>query len=433
MGERLFFSRESLRDQQLDLLCGLIEKVKNDNPFWRQRLRAAGVDETIESLDAFAARLPLLTKADLAVDQEAHPPYGTNLSTSINHYVRVHQTSSTTGNPLRWLDTEDNWDWLVAGWHTLLGVAGVDDGDCLFFAFSFGPFIGFWMAWDAALDMACRCISGGAMNTATRVRAIIANEVKVLLCTPTYAIRLGESAREQGVDLSLAKVRLIIVAGEPGGSVPAVRSRIEQLWPTARVFDHHGMTEVGPVTFECPRRPCVLHVDEGRYLCEIIDPATGEPLPAEDGATGELVITTLGREDSPVLRYRTGDIVQCETGGACACGRHTMRLIGGIIGRVDDMVVVRGTNLYPSALDALLGPFTEVVEYRAEIGQRAGMTELTLTIEPAAEVADSAALCRRVEQAIRDAWNLRVPVRAAGAGELPRFELKARRWVRLGQ
>ncbi|MCC6908060.1 MAG: AMP-binding protein [Phycisphaerales bacterium] len=431
MNERLFFSRESLRDQQLDSLCGLIEKIKDTNPFWRARLRAAGVDENIESLEAFAARLPLLTKADLAADQEAHPPYGTNLTTSIDAYVRVHQTSSTTGNPLRWLDTEDNWHWLLAGWDTVLDVADVTEFDCLFFAFSFGPFIGFWMAWDAALDLGCRCISGGAMNTATRVRAIIANEVTVLLCTPTYAIRLGESAREQGIDFSSAKVRRIIVAGEPGGSVPAVRSRIEQLWPTARVFDHHGMTEVGPVTFECPRRPCVLHVDEGRYLCEIIDPATGRPLPAEDGATGEMVITALGREDSPVLRYRTGDMVRCETSGACLCGRLTMRLIGGIIGRVDDMVVVRGTNLYPSALDALLGPFTEVVEYRAEIGKHAGMTELTLIIEPAPEVAEPGGLCRRVEQAIRDAWNLRVPVRAAPPGELPRFELKARRWVRL--
>ena len=211
-----------------------------------------------------------------------------------------------------------------------------------------------------------------------------------------------------------------------------MRGRIERLWPTALVVDHHGMTEVGPVTFGCPLHPGVLHVIEAMYLCEIIDPRDGAPLDAGNGAEGELVITTLGRAGSPVLRYRTGDVVRAEV-GPCDCGRATMRFDGGIIGRCDDMVVVRGTNLYPSALDAILGQFNDVVEYRMEVGRRTGMVELRLVIEPAIRVSETAALCRRIEQSIRDAWNLRVPVRAAAPGELPRFELKARRWVELDE
>ncbi len=433
MTEISFQNRAAIESHQLERLRSLIGAIERDNPFWSARLKSTGVDRHIASLEAFATRLSLLSKADLAADQKAHPPYGSNLTHPVDQYVHLHQTSSTTGEPLRWLDTADDWNWLLDGWQTIYEAAGIGAADRMFFPFSFGPFIGFWMAWDAAARMGSLCISGGAMNTATRLRAILANEVTAICCTPTYAIRLGQAAQDEGINTADAAVRCIVVAGEPGGSVPAIRKRIEQLWPTARVFDHHGMTEVGPVTFECPQRPGVLHVNEGMYFCEIIDPATGGIQSTAAGVEGELVITTLGRSGSPVLRYRTGDIVHGETDGICACGRRTMRLIGGIIGRSDDMVVVRGTNLYPSALDAILGAFADIVEYRAEVGTQNGMTELQLRVEPGRHVDDPAALCQRVEQAIRNAWNLRVPVRAAQVGELPRFELKARRWVRLNE
>ncbi len=431
MMEIPFQNRAAIESHQLERLRLLIGAIGNVNPFWLPRLKSAGIDRQIDSLSEFASRLSLLSKADLAADQYAHPPHGSNLTYPVHQYVHLHQTSSTTGEPLRWLDTAEDWSWLLDGWQVIYEAAGIGADDRVFFPFSFGPFIGFWMAWDAAARMGCLCISGGSMNTATRLRAILANEVTAICCTPTYAIRLGQAARDEGISMEDAAVRRIIVAGEPGGSVPAIRKRLEQLWPTARVFDHHGMTEVGPVTFECPHRSGVLHVNEGMYLCEVIDPATGVVQSTNAGVEGELVITTLGRCGSPVLRYRTGDIVRCEPDGPCTCGRVTMRFDGGIVGRVDDMVVVRGTNLYPSALDAIIGEFADIVEYRAEVGRRAGMIELALLIEPSAQVSDPLALCQRVEQTIRDAWNLRVPVRAAQIDELPRFELKARRWVHL--
>ncbi len=429
MTEIRFTDRAQIDAHQLGRLRSVIEAIHRDNPFWSARLRGAGLDVGVASLADFRDRMPALTKAELAADQEAHPPYGTNLTYPLSRYTRLHQTSSTTGRPLRWLDTPEDWQWLLGGWQAVFDAAGVTDQDRALFPCSFGPFIGFWMAWDAALARGCLCIPGGGMNTSTRLRALLANEVSVVCCTPTYAIRLGEASAEEGLDLSGAAVRRLIVAGEPGGSVPAIRTRIEQLWPGARVLDHHGMTEVGPVTFECPQCPGVLHVNEGMYLCEVID-AQGLPFPPDRaGAEGELVLTTLGRAGSPVLRYRTGDLVCPEAPGKCACGRVSLRLRGGIIGRRDDMVVIRGTNLYPSALDAIMGAFRDVAEYRAEIGRRRGMADLRVVIEPVSGVGDVPGLCGRVEQAIRDAWNLRVPVRAAASGELPRFELKARRWV----
>jgi phenylacetate-CoA ligase len=261
---------------------------------------------------------------------------------------------------------------------------------------------------------------------------LLDNGATVLCCTPTYALRLAEVAAAEKIDLQASCVRRIIVAGEPGGSVGAVRERIERLWPGARVFDHHGMTEVGPVTFECPVRPGVLHVLENAHFAEIVDPLTDRPVPP--GETGELVLTTLARTGSPVLRYRTGDLVVAEprslTDEPCACGRHELALRGGILGRTDDMMVVRGVNVYPSAVDALVRTQADVAEYRVWLTTDAALAELRIEIEPELGCPDVSALVRRVEKDFDNALSLRVTVTPVPPGTLPRFEMKAQRWVR---
>src|SRR5205085_10581111 len=146
---------------------------------------------------------------------------------------------------------------------------------------------------EAGIRQGCLCLPGGGMSSAARLRAILDNEVTVLCCTPTYAVRLGEVAVEEGIRLAESRVRAILVAGEPGAGIPATRARIERLWPGARLWDHHGMTEIGPVSFECPARQRVLHVMEERFIPEVLDPETLRP--AEPGAPGELVLTNLGR------------------------------------------------------------------------------------------------------------------------------------------
>jgi phenylacetate-CoA ligase len=268
------------------------------------------------------------------------------------------------------------------------------------------------------------------MSSEARLKAIRDNSVTVLCGTPTYAIRLGEVAAATHKAGDKSPVKTIIVAGEPGGSIAAVRQRIEELWPGARVFDHHGMTETGPVTYECPARPGVLHVIESAYFAEVIDPASGQP-----ARQGELILTTLGRTGSPLLRYRTGDLVKLETESTkraeqpCACGRHAMALEGGILGRVDDMVIVRGVNVYPSAIEEIVRGFSEVAEYRVHVSSKKTLTELRLEIEPIADCAKPGALVEAVANALKTALALRVPVAFVPAGSLPRFEMKARRWV----
>lgn len=423
----------SIESIQLERLRSLIDAIGETNAFHAPRLRAAGVDGSIESIDSFIERMPLTTKDELARDQLDHPPYGSNLTFPIDAYARLHQTSSTTGRlPIRWVDRAEDWDWMTDGWIEILEAAGVSSRDRVFVAFSFGPFIGFWLAFDAAARMGCLTIPGGAMNSVTRLRVMLAHGATVLCATPTYAIRLGEVARAEGIDLASAALRSLIVAGEPGGVPPVVRGRIESLWPTARVYDHYGMTEVGPVTYQCAERTDAVHLRDDAYLAEVIEPATGAAWTPDADTPGELVLTTLGRVGSPLLRYRTGDLVRPLPRSRCACGRTTLQLEGGIIGRADDMICVRGVNLYPIVVDQIVRGIDGVAEYRVDIDESGGMAELTLIVEPepdiAADAARSESLCAQLVQAFRATYNLRVPVATADPGTLPRFELKSRRW-----
>ena len=266
------------------------------------------------------------------------------------------------------------------------------------------------------------------MSSPARLGAILENGVTVLCCTPTYALRLGEVAAEQRIDLSRGSVRAILVAGEPGGSIGATVSTIERLWPNARVVDHHGMTETGPVSYGCPREPHLLHVMESAYLAEVIDP--GNHRRVAPGDIGELVLTTLGRTGSPLLRYRTGDLVRPARSLPCACGSWEMGLEGGILGRGDDMVVVRGVNLYPGAVEAVIRGCREVVEYRVEVDHRGTLCELRVQAE-----ASSGSVDGRSWKAAGDRPAVGIRFAHTGVhcapGTLPRPEFKANRWVRI--
>jgi phenylacetate-CoA ligase len=253
-------SRSALASAQLDQLRALLAAVLPANRFYQEKFASAGLNASISGLEDFSARFPFTSKHELAEDQRAHPPYGTNLTFRLEQYTRCHQTSGTSGTPLRWLDTPSSWSWMVGNWKEVYRAAGVNRSDRVFFAFSFGPFIGFWLAFDAAEEIGCLCLPGGGLNSAARLRAIIDLGATRVCCTPTYALRLAEVAAEEKIDLASARVKTLIVAGEPGGSIPATRARLEAVWPGARVFDHHGMTEVGPVTYEADGRRLTVWV-----------------------------------------------------------------------------------------------------------------------------------------------------------------------------
>jgi phenylacetate-CoA ligase len=426
----------TIQSRQLAMLRSLLGQLRRGNRFYGPRLESATLGDDVESLDAFIRRMPLTTKTQVLEDQRRHPPFGTNLTYPIEAYTRFSQTSATTAEPMRWLDTPQSWSWMLDCWQQIYDACGVTASDRVFFAFSFGPFLGFWTAFDAATRMGCLCIPGGGMGSAARLHALMDNQATVLCCTPTYALHLGQVAAEQGIDLGPSRIRAVIVAGEPGGSVPATRSAIEHSFPGARVYDHHGMTEVGPVTYQCPARVGLLHVLEPAFLAEVLDPATfngdkGHGRSVDPGDTGELVLTTLGRTGSPLLRYRTGDIVRPLERSPCPCGCALTSLEGGILGRLDEMLIVRGVNLFPTAVDEVIRARGGTSEYRVTVTGREGLAEIEIEIEPEQPCPDADELCERIQADLRRTFQLRVPVRSVAPGALPRFEMKARRWVRV--
>ena len=336
-----FPTRAEIESSQLAQLQQLLVVVLPANRFYSGKLAKTGISAEVESLGDFIQRCPYTTKQELTVDHVVHPPFGTNLSFPLEQYSRFHQTSGTSGRPITWLDTPESWAWMVQNWKEVFRAAGITAADRIYFPFSFGPFIGFWMAFEAAAQMGCLCFPGGGLSTAARLRAILDYGVTAVCCTPTYAIRLIEVAVEERIIMDRSKVKNLILAGEPGASIPAVRRRLQELWKGARPFDHHGMTEVGAVTYECPKRPGVLHVMEDAYLAETVHPVTGEPL--EPGQIGELVLTTLGRTGSPLLRYRTGDLVKRDPDGAI-----------NFLGRFDSQVKIRGFRVELEEIEGVI-------------------------------------------------------------------------------
>src|SRR6266571_5131156 len=345
-------SFEELRRQQLQKLRAGLTDVLATNAFWRARLH------DVQGWDDFE-RLPLTTKSELLQDQVSRAPFGSNLTYPIERYVRLHQTSGSSGDqPLRWLDTAESWEWWVRIWADhVYRAAGVTAADRIFFAFSFGPFIGFWSAFGGAQRLGALCISGGGMTSEQRLRSMLDMGATVLLSTPTYALRLAHVANELGLDLSGSDMRTTIHAGEPGASIPATRAAIEDAYG-ATCFDHTGMTELGPTGFSCSQRDGI-HLIESEFIFEVLN---------EDGhpsIEGELVATNLGRWGMPLIRYRTGDRVRVSR-ERCSCGSPFVKLTGGIQGRVDDMFTVRGVNLFPSQVEDIVRRYPEVVEFVIE-------------------------------------------------------------------
>lgn len=413
--------RPGLRALQLQRVQGLFDEILPRNAFYAGKF---GARRRVRSWDDFQ-QLPFTSKAEIADDQAAHPPYGTNLTYPLERYVKLHQTSGTTGKaPIRVLDTPESWDWWARCWGHVYRGAGVGAGDRVFYAFSFGPFIGFWSAYEGARTVGAMTIPGGGMQTEQRLHSMLENDATVLCSTPTYALRLAEMAEQLGIDLAGSRVRATVHAGEPGASVPGVRARIEQVFG-ARCHDHTGMTELGATGFTCHEQAGV-HLIESEFVFEVVDPQTLRPV--ANGEQGELVATNLGRAGMPLIRYRTGDLVQLDE-TPCGCGRTLARLAGGILGRADDMVVVRGVNVFPSAIEGVLREFPDVSEFRIEVFPRRSMVELRVLVDP--RPGSAAGLAELVANRLRERLLLRVPCELVASGSLPRFELKARRVVHL--
>ncbi len=412
-------SRAALDALKLDRLRGLVREILPHNEFYAAKLHRLDDPTALVSLDDLAD-WPFTYKEELVA--AGHPGRPANQTWPADRYVRFHQTSGTHGRPLAVLDTAADWRWWMDCWRVILDRGGVGPGDRVLVASSFGPYAGFWSAFEAVLDRGALAMPTGGMTSLARLEAARTLAATVIVATPSYALHLAEVAAEAKIDTVALPVRLVIVAGEPGGSVPATRARLAAAWG-ADVLDHAGATEVGPWGVGDVRGPG-LDVIEPWFHPEFLALDSGRP--ARPGELAELVLTTLGRSGCPVIRYRTGDVVRptWATAADVAAGACPwVRLDGGILGRTDDMLVVRGVNIFPGAIDDIVRSFPEIVEYRLTVTTRQSLDVLTLAIEDRLDAPG------RVADELKLRLGLRVDVTTVPIGSLPRHEGKARRFV----
>lgn len=408
---------------QIEKFRSMFKKIYGHNRFYTEKFDSAGIDhEAIQNVNDMA-QIPLTNKEELIKAQQYNPPFGSNATFPESAYSRFHQTSGTTGKPLRVLDTPESWEWWGRCWGFVLTGAGLTENDRLFVPFSFGPFIGFWAALEGARIINTMMIPGGGRDSLERLHLMKELGVTAICCTPTYALRLAEVAQEAEFDLNEIPLRISILSGEPGANVPATKTRVESVW-NFKSYDHAGASEVGAHSFECEIQPNGTHVNESEFIVEVLNPDTLEPV--SEGEQGELIITNLGRIGFPVIRYRTGDLVRLNH-EPCKCGRTFPRFEGGVLGRVDDMVVVRGINVFPSAIENLIRRSDEVEEFRITVSTVKQMGHLSIELD-LKKYADPENAKKDVYQQIRNELSLSSEIKVVPHGSLPRFEMKARRF-----
>jgi len=406
-------SPEALAAHQLARLNAMLSEILPRNGFYADKLGCLG--GPLRSLEELSS-LPFTYKEEL-VGIAFRGDFPANLTYPLEQYVRYHQTSGTRGKPLPVLDTARDWKWWVDCWQYVLDAAEIGPGDRVMMAFSFGPFIGFWTAYDALIARGALVIPSGGFSTTARLELLRNTDATAVFSTPSYALHMAEVAYDRQINLRSLGVRKIFVAGEPGGSVASVRQRIEEAW-NAKLTDHAGASEVGPWGYSDSEQRG-LFIMESEFIAEFLSHETGEP--AKEGELAELVLTSLGRWGSPVIRYRTGDLVR----PIWNHGQDTrfVLLEGGILGRADDMIVIRGVNIFPSSIDQIMRGFPEIVEYRLRAYRKGEMDQLQLEVEDRLERPE------RIHDELQVKLGLKVDVKLAPMGSLPRFEGKGKRFV----
>ncbi|MCL5961684.1 MAG: AMP-binding protein [Chloroflexi bacterium] len=422
--------REKLCELQLRKLQVMVSWAYENSRLWRRKFDEVGLEprdiRTLEDVQL----IPFLTKDEFLAAQASCPPFGDTLAASPELAVRYHQTSGTSGRtPLRTLDGRKDWERQAEIWAYGLYAFGVRPSDVFYTPFGFSVFIGFWGAFCGAEKIGALVIPGGAQPSEARLKQIKELGATVVSTTPTYALHLASIAEEIGLNLARdTQVELLVLTAETGASIPSTKRRLEELWG-ARVGDFVGMTEAGSlIGFECTEQSGGVHILEDHYYEEVIDPKTLKPIGY--GECGERVMTSFGRGIMPVLRFRTGDLVERVPSSNCTCGRTFDIYKGGILGRTDDMKVIRGTNVFPSAVENIIREYKEISEFQIVLTKEGYSDEITVQIETRPEVGDNrlAFLPYEVGNDLAEAHEgLRFNVVIAEPGSLPKFELVANR------
>jgi len=419
--------REEVNALHLKRIQKLIRYAYTHVPLYRNLYNRVGLKpEDVRTLEDFDRLVPTIDKKELLDAQSKNPPWGEAAALSEDALLYRYQTSGSTGVPLvipiSYYDSVRYGDqWAYGFW----GV-GLRPGHSFYFAFPWGTFIAFWSAYWGVRRIGGTVYSGGGASTEMRLKQILEYKPTVFLSTPTYALYVAEKAKEAGINLREIGIKVMYLSGEPGVSIPSTRQAIEEAWGT-KAYEHYGIGEVGAICFTCPHQIGV-HLAEDHAYSTIVDPESGRVV--GEGEIGENIVTSYAQLYQPVIKYRTHDLVR-PSYSVCECGRSWILFRGGVQGRTDHMIVVKGTNIYPTAVEALLGNIAGLSpHYEVHVSRGPLNDEVTVKVEAAPEIPPSAHrdLQKKTEETLYGRILVKIGVEICPSGALPRYELKAKRF-----
>jgi phenylacetate-CoA ligase len=421
--------RELLDARHLHRLRNLIGWAYENSPMHRRIYAEAGIKPgDIRTWADFQELLPFTDKPDYLLDQDAHPTGFGGTALGPEHWQQYFHTTGTTGGFLNETFTEFEMQKAGTQYCYALWDHGVRRGDSMYFCFNWGSWIGLWSFYWGARTLGLRIISGGGCSTAERIEAILKHRPTIVVATPTYLLHLTEVASEHGVDLRDAGVRMVAGGGEAGLSITTTRAKVSTDWNVGdRIMDAYGVGEAIFVGQSCREWGGGVHVIEDNFHSFVVDPETGEPLP--DGEVGEHVFTSFARSSQPFIKYRTHDLVRMDREPDHGCGWTFAHLPGVVLGRADFMVTVRGVNVYPTAVENLLGEITGLSNhYELHITREAGFDRMLVKVEadPHNRV-PTAELDAALGELLRRSIGVRLETEVLPAESLPRYELKSKR------
>ena len=420
-----YMPRPEIERRQLARIQQLLTYCYEHVPLYRRLYDGAGFKPAdVRTLDDFRRHVPRLDKPELMIDQRAEGvALGNDLPTAAATYY--HQTSGTTGEPLEEWSTAYDMITVADSWISTWWAAGMRPRDSMYFCFNFGTFAGFWTAYYAAQRLGVTIASGSSLSTQQRLAQMTKMRPTAIVATPTYLLRMIDEAPQHGVDLPALGIRFAVAAGEAATS--GARRRIIEGFGLDAFCDQYGISDAMWGTVECPTDSGGIHVLEPAFYSYSIDPDSGAPID-EDGVVGENVITAFNRALQPIVNYRTHDLVRRYSHHDHGCGWTWQWLDGVVLGRTDFMMTIRGTNVYPTAIDNLLATVDELSpNYELHISTDRGMDALTVKAETGHSTSDPKDLASRVRGHLREKLLVDIAVEIMEPGTLPRYELKTRR------